>query len=714
MESPDPASKDTMFRITDIEFSNSQIDDKIVGIFRFESTGPMKRGPILLVLAEIEGVGYVYDQLIDVLNNEAEHSRNLMSSIETDPVTRFEKITQNINRAIKDFLEEESTPINWNRVNIFIIELSEGHLCLAGVGRLMNMFLQKQEDGSYRTYDLFGSLDQRVDIDPSKFFSNIICGDFKLGDILIAGSNNFERFRNELRMKERLTTLPPVTASLEIKQDLEARGIPDDFVATVIACKGADAPRQTMAAVPHEEMEKSTSSVEELRRTEEETARTLAPAIAPKEHLTEMSESEPPIGGGRFSFIGRIFGKVFGTIIGVVKKIFRREKVKDVANMVNLRGMHAGFGSFFTKRRKSLIIGVIALIIIVVVTGTFLKNRRTAAAEEAAWNSTYDDIQAIVERAEGETVYSEEKARKTLAGAVDILKKLDTNTPEREQAVATLSAQANEMRTKLQRVVNVSNPTELFALADGLADGALASPILFQGNLVVADRANEQLVVIDLESKEVSTVDLPEGRTRAIGIAAGRSSVIVMLQDRSLLAADIESGAVSNLSLGGAEASGVTDILSYANRLYVLDAGAEQIWRHPSASGGFGSGGKYLQASSESLSDAVSLAIDSNVYVLKANGIVVRYYSGGQDGFALSPIDPPLTNGNQIWADVDNDYVVIADEDGKRVAVFTKEGRLVGQYKSSVFKGPTDVVADPETKKLYVVDGNKVYELLLP
>lgn len=710
MESHDPASKETMFRITDIEFSNSQIDDKIVGIFRFESTGPMKRGPTLLVLAEIEGVGYVYDQLIDILNNEAEHSRNLMSSMEQDPVTRFEKITQNINRAIKDFLEEETTPINWNRVNIFILELSEGHLCMAGVGRLMNMFLQKQEDGSYRTYDLFGSLDQSVDIDPSKFFSNIICGDFKLGDILIAGSNNFERFRNELRMKERLTTLPPVTATLEIKQDLEARGIPDDFVATVIACRGADAPKPAIAAVPHEEIEKSTSSIEGLRRTEEETARTLAPAITPKEQLTEVSESDAPGVGKRFGFIGKIFGAVFG----VFKKIFKREKVRDVANMVNLRGMHAGFGSFFTKRRKSLIIGAIALIIIVVVTGSFLKHRRTVAAEEAAWNSTYDDIQAAIERAEGESVYSEDKARKTLAGALNILSQLDTNTAKREEAIATLTGMANDMRTKLQRVVNVSNPTELFALADGLADGALASPILFKGNLVVADLANEELVVINLESKEVSNIDLPEDRVRAIGIAAGRTSVIIMLQDRSLLAANLESGDVSNLSLGGAEASGVTDILTYASRLYVLDAGAEQIWRHQSASGGFGTGGKYLQASSESLTDAVSLAIDSNVYVLKANGTVVRYYSGGQDGFALSPIDPPLTNGNQIWADVDNDYVVIADEDGKRVAVFTKEGRLVGQYKSSVFKGPTDIVADPETKKLYVVDGNKVYELLLP
>jgi hypothetical protein len=701
MNQQESSEKEALFRITDIEYSNSQIDDKIVGIFRFESTGPKKHGLSLLVFAEIEGIGYVYDQLIDVVNNETEHSRNLLSSMEQDPVSRFEKITQNINRAVKEFLEEETAPINWNRVNLFIVELSEGHLCLTGIGRLMNVFLQSQEDGSYKTYDLFGSLDQRADVDTAKLFSNIICGDFKTGDVLIAGSNNFERFRNELRIKERLTTLPPVTAALEIKQDLERRGIPDDFVATVIACTNADRPKHpSVSGASH--IEQSTSSVQELRRTEAETARTLAPAIGPKEQKTEMREPKAPGIGMRAS----IFGKIFG--------LFRREKIRDVASMVNLRGMHAGFGSFFTRRRKSLIIGAVALIVIIAITGSFIKYRRAAAAEEAAWNSTYDGIRAQIDQAKGEEMYSEDKARKTLARALAELEALDAATSERQEAVAGLMGEADKLRTKLRRMMNVNDPKAIYALPDDLAAGALVSPILFQGKLIVADRANEELAVIDLNAGGISKIALPGGRAPVRGLAAGRSSVIVMLEDRSLLSADIESGEVAGLDLGGADASGVTDVLAYANRLYVLDASAEQIWRHPSVSGGFGAGQSYLQAGSADLKDAASLAIDSNVYVLKSNGTVVRYYSGGQDGFALTEIDPPLQNGNQIWTDAESEDIIIADKEGKRVVIFTKEGRLAAQYVSSAFQGPTDVTADPATNNMYVVDGNKVYELELP
>ena len=92
MEHEKSSKPDVMFRLADIEVEQSQLDDKIVGIFRFESNGQSKKGPVLLVLTEVNGTGYVYDQLIDVVNNEAEQSRTLSIGVDSDPVTRFEKI----------------------------------------------------------------------------------------------------------------------------------------------------------------------------------------------------------------------------------------------------------------------------------------------------------------------------------------------------------------------------------------------------------------------------------------------------------------------------------------------------------------------------------------------------------------------------------------------------------------------------------------------
>lgn len=690
-----------MFRITDLEYTNSQVDDKIIGIFRFEPPSGTKRGPTLIVLAEIEGVGYAYDQLIDIVNNEAEHSRTLLSGIEHEPVSRFEKVIQNINDAIHRFLREEATPINWNRINLFILELSEGHMCMAGHGRLMNMFLQRQPDGTFKTYDLFGSLDQQIEINPEKAFSNIICGDFRVGDILIAGSRNFERLRHDLRIKERLTSLPPVTATHEIKQELERRNIPDDFIATVIACREMDAPRQTMEDTVKET---STSSIEKLLKTESETLRHLAPSIVRKEQKADLNEPRAP----------RIGATLVSRVIDAVKRPFKKERVRDVASMVNLRGMHAGFGSFLSRKKKTVIISAVAIILLIIVGSLLIKHQRNVSAERAAWNTSYDQIKASIDQADGERQYDETKARSTIGSALKKLDELDASTENRKEAVDRLKKQMDEVRTKLKRLTSIQSPNAIYALNEGLADGSLTSPIFFNGKLIVADRANKKIVVINTDSKQTKDIKLPEGGASPSMLAAGKSSVIVRLDDGSYLAANIDSGETSAIKLGSSDIQTVSDLTSYGGKLYILDAQGQQIWKFASVSGGFGNGSKYLQAASANLSLATSISIDSNVYVLSKDGTLSRFYNGGQDGFALSQIDPPLQNGNQIWTDADNQNIAITDAQEKRVVIYTKEGRLIQQYASPVFKGPTDLVGDSKTKKLYVVDGNKIYELLLP
>lgn len=703
-EQPIMARK-TVFRITDIEYSNSQVDEKIVGIFRFEPSAGSTMRNTILVLAEIDGVGYVYDQLIDVVNNEAEHARTLLSHLEQEPVSRFEKVVQSVNRAVGEFVKGEPSPINWSRVNMYILELSDGHMCLAGIGRLMNMFLQHQADGSYKTFDLFGSLDQRIDTDPEKVFSNIICGDFKPGDILFAGSKNFERIRNELRMKERLTTLPPVTAALEIRQDLEMRGSPDDFVATLIACKEAD----QLKAIPdpvQDNVQKSTESIHKLRNTEAETLRHLAPSILRKEGKTDSKEPAAPR-------IGAVH--ILKRVTGFVKNKFRREKIRDVASMASLRGMNAGFGSFFSRKKKTILITSVVIIVLALVGGLLIKHQRTVAAEHAAWNASYDKIKGDLDQAEGEAVYSEDVARRSLQSTQDRLASLDASTQDRKQAVQKLQEQMDGLRSKLRHAVSVDHPTQIFAAAAGLADGALKSPILFNGKLVVANNANNSVLVSDITANSTpKEISVKTDGKKIISLVAGKTSVIAILDNGSAIGIDIEKGDSSPIALGASDMKSPSDVTSYNGKLYALDAANQQIWKFLPSGGGFGTPSKYLQAGSTSISNASSIAIDSNVYVVTGSGSVARYFNGGQDGFALTPADPPLSNGGQIWTDPDTQDIAIADAAHSRILLYTKDGHLIAQYVSPVFKGPTDLVGDSKAKNLYVIDGNAVYQLMLP
>jgi DNA-binding beta-propeller fold protein YncE len=108
------------------------------------------------------------------------------------------------------------------------------------------------------------------------------------------------------------------------------------------------------------------------------------------------------------------------------------------------------------------------------------------------------------------------------------------------------------------------------------------------------------------------------------------------------------------------------------------------------------------------------MAIDSNVYVLKGNGTLVRFLSGGQEGFALAPIDPPLTNATGLFTDIDTTSIYIADPTGKRVLVFDKTGSLKSQITAPEFNAPSDISVDEANKRMIVTDGNRLLLVPLP
>jgi hypothetical protein len=188
------------------------------------------------------------------------------------------------------------------------------------MGTLTNLFLQKQEDGSFRGFDILGSLEQPAQPDPQKPFAALVCGDIKPGDILLIGSGNLERLRGELRLKERLSTLPPVTATLEIKQDLEARSIPDHFVAGIITCHEAKPVIEPVARTAPEVV-KSTSSIQELRASEAEVNEHLSPIISPV-HTKAPEELIKAVRNRVEGFIQNIKASIAGNKTGNVAGVY--------------------------------------------------------------------------------------------------------------------------------------------------------------------------------------------------------------------------------------------------------------------------------------------------------------------------------------------------------------------------------------------------------
>jgi len=693
------------FRIAEIEVAKSLTDDKIAGVFRFDTAG-RKQGPTLLLVADIQSSLYVYERLIDVLNSTAEQARNLASQLDQDPLARFEKLVQRLNESIAGFTEEEATPLNWNRINVFIIELSDGHLCFTGTGHLMNLFLQKQEDGSHRSFDLFGSLEQPSPTEPQKPFASIICGDIKPGDLLMVGTTNLERLRTELRIKERLSTLPPVTAALEIRQDLERRGIPDDFVGAVIACIEVK-PVAEPAPAMYPDTDKSTHSIERLRDQEAETAKQLSPAT-PVEELKKTTNAV-----ARTGKLAAQAGKGALRLLSRVKNVIPRG---DAMSLASLRGMNAGYGTVFTKKKKMVALVAGGIVLLLIGGSIWWQQSKKIAAEIAAWNTTYDGATDQHNRAESDLVYGNEtRARQEIDQARSMTSKLPTDSTDRKTKMDKLTKDLNDLQERLKKVVNVENVLELTALPAAAEPGSLVAPVLVKDTAYVVDQSSKNVLKISISTKETKQIPLPAGTSGTIVSGTeGKDSILFATSDGKLLALNKGTDLIKPMPWSHAKSSSTTDIVLYNSKIYSLDAGSSQIWRFTQSGSGFGAESAYIKAASTQINDAVAIAIDSNVYVLRSNGTITEFLTGGQVSFGLYPIDPPLRAASNIWTGVDSTVLYITDPADKRLLIFDKSGTLKEQMTSNQFHELRDLSVDEPNKHMIVTDGNRLLLVPLP
>lgn len=698
----------TQFRLAEIDISLSPSDEKITGLFRVDSEQRGKKGPVLIVLAEIASTLYVYEQLLDVIEQAAEQTRNLLSVVDTDSVVRFEKITQKLNEAIAAFIANEPTPIAWNRVNLFVMEFSEHVLCLTGVGRMCSIFLQKQKDGQMRAFDLFGSLEQPAEVNPEKPFSSLICGDMHVGDMLFAGTLNFERLRQELQIKERLQTLPPVTACLEIQQDLERRGIPDQFCGLVMTNVLVSTARAVpiIEAEPEKTAQETTDSVQKLHEEALKTESILAPTMTPLNDLPQ------PAGQWKERLL-QVRERVHEKFASLHMPKRSAPATRDPLTLASLRGMNSGHGAVLTDERKKKVGAFLVVAFLVVAGGTWLYHARQFSAEQELWNTSLNQAIDRKNRAEGDLVYNnEERARRLLKEAVALVSPLDENTPDRKAVKTKFLQDLNDVQNKLKREIAIGQPTVVYT-ATNSSEG-LRTASFINETLVSVDPSSNTLVLVSPTTKTSKTLNLPAEGFHVLSGAVNKESLILLTEEHAALLAELAKEKVGVIPFAFTNASSVQAVQAYNGRLYVLDPAKNTIWRYTANGTSYGQEKNYLKQADTSLGEGTSIAIDSNIYVGLKNGQIKRYLSGTESPWTVRNVDPPLTNVQSLWTNLDSNRIVILDRVGKRILVVDKDGVLINQFTSSAFNDLRDVTVDVKTKKIYVINGPSIFQIDLP
>ncbi len=149
---------------------------------------------------------------------------------------------------------------------------------------------------------------------------------------------------------------------------------------------------------------------------------------------------------------------------------------------------------------------------------------------------------------------------------------------------------------------------------------------------------------------------------------------------------------------------------TYIGNLYVLDKKQNQILKFVQTDSGF-SKTNYFSSASPDFSKAVSMAIDSSIYVLSSDGAIAKYTKGNAENFSLTGLDKPLLNPTGVFTNAGDDNIYILDNGNSRIVVFDKTGNYKNQYQATIIKSAKDFEVLEKDKKIFVLSNGKAYQI---
>ena len=613
-----------------------------------------------------ENMAYVLN-LISSLAKREYYSEN--GSAAEDPKKAFEMTLKKLNDVLEDFFQNKDLKINLGLVsiageNIFISKLGKFKILLARSGEMIDIL---------NNVDLFNR-----ETTDEKQFSNIVSGKIKEGDKIFATypsrqitardkaikahlvQKGQEDFVAELASIHQSTkNFPCCGFHIEIKKvkesEIPIRSAYDIVIPKLTAIAENESPESTPNHTkPHASSTKAGTEGATLNQ-EAETAELKNPA--PQQNISTNNESATII-SSEMSMVKRknIFGKIS-------EKISRQRLPNN------------------TQAAKFLKAGAAVVFVTFLAFGLFKLSSLIPSANKSTLNTAKENVKL----AETKITQNENgSARELLALSLTSL----SSIKETNKKVDEIKIKINALLDKLDLVS--SRQPEL--LVNDLLNKFQKLAVSASGELV-ATSADQKIYKVTPENpiELASRVDM---ETPFAFLSDKHFSLYNGSNQTGIL--NLESKKYSTFSLKEPETA--KDASLYEGNLYLLAEAA--IYKYPDiTTGGIQ---KQLWLGGLTEGNGISIAVDGNVYVLQADGTVVKYFKAKEE--SRINLNLKISEGSRLLTNKDSSYFYLADLGNKRIRVFDKTtGSLALTFKVTQFDSIKDVALGD--KALYLISG---------
>lgn len=689
-----------------------------------------KHGSLYAVI-EIEDNGghaeEIAERIVDLFHSE------YYDDLDKEPLSSFEAALAKIN---EDLAERSSEgQINWiGKLNAVLGVLVSNTLHLTQAGR-SDAYLYRGETTIQITEDLAGDT-----INPLRTFMNIASGDLAEDDRLALVTPGVFYKLSKTELKKYVTDTTPKAAVENLSKILSGENgtiLPNAILIIEMISPeafAAEAEPETEAWIKEEKKtiepiaeETLTGAVKAFdvvgKAFGSASAFISAKAVPTTQHLvTKVKEFKKNKEASRILLESeeRVSHEIEDTGILEAPKEngFEREiRIKESNNRPKLLSLEKVDFSLAKKARNfssnlkpiklpkgkfSYVYLVCALVALLSIGGYIYYNGNQDKQRFAA-ESTFAQAKSKYESA---VSYLSQGQRSLAIEDLNVAEKLANDSKKSNVKLSEVESLLSEIaKTREQALGITSVKADVFGDFESQVNFLLTDGTTFFG----IEGETGSIYTIDSKSKIKATLAekaIPEKVNFATYLAS-RKVIITYTESDSLYEFDPATKKAKKLAVSGGVAESVA-MASYLSNIYILSPSENQIYKHQKATSGFAKKTNYIsKATPGEISDAVGIAIDSDIYTVNASGKINKYTAGVKKDYTLKGAPGEFKNVKGIYTDPDVSGLYLITENS--IIKIDQEQNFVAEYRLDGVTGITGITVNDKTKTIYALASGTIY-----
>lgn len=370
--------------------------------------------------------------------------------------------------------------------------------------------------------------------------------------------------------------------------------------------------------------------------------------------------------------------------------------------------------------RNYIILGFLLIVILILLSVSWSIGGKRNSVKIEEVRTALESVQTNIDLAKVRQAVDKIGAKQLLTEAEQTAKDLVQSGLALEEANNKI-AEIKQLQDEIDDIRRFSDLKPLVDISRSKSDVSLLGVADVRGSKIAYDAHSAYVTLLD-SVNETSTIDATS--TIRVGeYFVDRDAIIFTTVDGKII--EWRDGTATSMDTKDDTWKSSVELGTYSSFLYLLDPTNNQIWKYQRQGAGYSTATAYNQ--NADLTKAVSLAVDGDLWVLNndsdgdMSNDITRLRKGEKKNLTIRDLPTDVwQNPKKIYTTENLKNLYVLDQNAKRVLRFYKNPAEAGtesrdlqydtQYLFEGIKEIRDFWIDDAEQKIYLIDGQKIYE----